>query len=42
MLDQQHNFNVRSLDILITCLLDNIYGYYKEKLHVNLFWEPKS
>ena len=34
-LDQDNNFKLVSLSILITYLLDDIYIYCKEKLHVN-------
>ena len=35
MLDQENNFDLISLSILITCFV----GYHREKLHVNHFWE---
>ena len=36
MLDQENNFDLISLSILITRIM---YGYHREKLHVNHFWE---
>ena len=38
MLDQDNNFYLISLNILITYLLDNV-RYYREKFHVDHFWE---
>ena len=42
MLDQDDNFDMISLSILVTCVLNNVYIYYKEKFHVNHFWELKD
>ena len=41
MLDQDKNFLLISLNIFITCLLDNV-GYRGEKLQVDHFWELKG
>ena len=37
VLDQDNNFYLISLSILMTCLPDNV-SYYREKLHVNHSW----
>ena len=42
VLDQDNNFYLTSLNILITCLLNNVWIQYLEKLHVDHFWEIKS
>ena len=42
MLDQNDNFSQISLSILITCLMDNVYGYFRGKLHIDHLWELKS
>ena len=42
VLDQKNNFNLTSLIIPITNLLDILCGYSREKLHVNNFWELKG
>ena len=47
MLDQDSSFYLMSLNILITCLLKNVYIYIyiyiyiycREKFYVNHFWE---
>ena len=40
VLDQDNNFYLISLNILITCLLNNVWIWW-EKLHVNLYKELK-
>ena len=42
MLDQDENFDMITLSILITCLLDNVWIYHKEKLYVNHLGESKG
>ena len=42
MLGQDNNFHQISLSILVTCLLNNVWILYREKLHVNHFWELKG
>ena len=42
MLGQDNNLHQISLSILVTCLLNNVWMLYREKLHVNLFWELKG
>ena len=42
MFNIDYNFYQTSLSVLITCLLDNIYEYYMEKLHVNHFLEKRG
>ena len=39
MLDQDNNFYLISMSILISCLL---YVYYRERLQVSHFWELKG
>ena len=39
VLDQDNNFYLMILGILVICLLVNVWNYYGKKLHVNLFWE---
>ena len=41
MLDQDDNFYLISLSILVTCLKDNVWILY-EKLHVNHLWGLKG
>ena len=41
MLDQDNDFYLIILNILITPLRI-MYGYYREKLHVNHLWEFKG
>ena len=42
VLDQDNNFYLISLSILITCLLDNVWIKYGEKSHVCHSWELKG
>ena len=42
MLDQDKNFYLINLNILISCLLDIMVGYQREKIHVDHFWELKG
>ena len=39
VLNQDNNFYLMSLIILITYICWNVCGYYREKLRVNHFWE---
>ena len=41
VLSENDSFYLISLNILITCLLNNVW-YYREKFHVNHFWELKG
>ena len=42
MLDQDNNFNLISLSILIACLLNIVWIFFREKLYINHFWELKD
>ena len=43
MLDQDNNFYLITLNILITCLISWImYEYYRKRLHINYLKELKG
>ena len=42
MLNQDNNFCLISLSILITCVQDNVWIFFREKLYANHFWELKG
>ena len=39
MLDQDNNFYLVSLSLLITGFLDFVWIYHRQKLHFNQLWE---